>query len=270
MPQDVFKILRGLELNVVGPDPTTNKIEGYFISFRDISADDKLDVNNKYMVMPVVNKNSNTWYVIFTGKNKILTEPVLSDELKKSYEDAQSKLTNKDGNPTSHYEAYLYYQDEWNTKKMELNKAYADALTNPIKLQNWPIDEIPYQNNVDQVMDKWVTLGFKHEIENALDTLKAHGISTKPISSNDLKKACEDIESKLMDKDGNPTPHYQAYMKYKDEWKNKVNTNDADEAMDRWISLGFKEEIENALATLATLGTDPDIALVFINSGVRR
>ena len=101
-----------------------------------------------------------------------------------------------------------------------------------------------------------------------------------------------------MDKDGNPTPHYQAYMNYQDEYKSKMRSwqrayaaafsdpmklqhwplegrgyhDDADEAMDRWTGLGFKNEIENAIATLAAQGTDPAIALIsrskkrFVNS----
>ena len=113
-----------------------------------------------------------------------------------------------------------------------------------------------------------------------------------------MKKAYEQATAKLMDKDGNPTPHYQAYMNYQDEYKSKMRSwqrayaaafsdpmklqhwplegrgyhDDADEAMDRWTGLGFKNEIENAIATLAAQGTDPAIALIsrskkrFVNS----
>ena len=38
--------------------------------------------------------------------------------------------------------------------------------------------------------------------------------------------------------------------------------DDANEAWDRWTALGFKNEIENAIATLAAQGTDPAIALI--------
>lgn len=92
-----------------------------------------------------------------------------------SYENARAILMDKDGNPTPHYQAYMKYQDEYKGKVKALQEAYANALTDPMKLQNWPIEGVSYQNDVDKAIDRWVSLGFKEEIENALATLAAQG-----------------------------------------------------------------------------------------------
>jgi hypothetical protein len=271
MPQDSFKTLKDIELKDVDLDSNINKMnEGYFILFEDIASNNELNKNKKYTVIPVVNKICNEWYVIITGGNKESIEPTLNNDLKKTFEESQSKLTDKDGNPTPHYKAYMKYQEEWKNKVEALNKAHEDAFTNPIKLQQWPIESRLYQDDVDQAMNRWVALGFKQEIENAIDILAARGKTKTSILDNDLKKTYEDAQSMLIDKNGNPTPHYKAYMEYHEEWKNKVNSNDVDQAMDRWVTLGFKQEIENALATLAAQDTDPAIALIYITPDVQK
>jgi hypothetical protein len=98
---------------------------------------------------------------------------------KQALKDARAKLMDADGNPTPHYQAYLKYQDEYQSKVQALHKAYAAALTNPMKLQTWPIDGVSYQNDVDEAMQRWVSLGFKQEIENALTTLAAQGANSR-------------------------------------------------------------------------------------------
>ncbi len=239
--QDVFKILKDLELKAVGLDPATNKMqEGYFVAFRSVGlpihkedfdnpwsplgvnlakdipktdpvdpkdapktaaaqadenkiftaniahsqqsylntfllADDKLRMNNDYSVMPGSSKVSDSWYAIITGANGIPTESVINDSLKAAYDAATAKLMDKDGNPTLHYQAYMQHEDEWKSKVRTWHKAYADAFTNPMKLQNWPIDGTSYQDDADEAMDRWSGLGFKHEIENAIATLAAQG-----------------------------------------------------------------------------------------------
>lgn len=240
--QDVFKILKDLELKSVGLDPATNKMqEGYFVAFRSVGlpihkedfnnpwsplgvnlakdipktdpvdpkdapktaasqidenkiftaniaksqqsylntfllTDDKLRMNNDYSVMPGSSKVSDSWYAIITGANGIPTESVINDSLKAAYDAATAKLMDKDGNPTPHYQAYMQFEDEWKSKVRAWHKAYADAFTNPMKLQNWPIDGTSYQDDADEAMDRWSGLGFKQEIENAIATLAAQGV----------------------------------------------------------------------------------------------
>ena len=103
------------------------------------------------------------------------------------YADALAKVVDTDGNPTSHYRAYLQYQEVWNEKVEARQKAYLSANGDPMKLQFWPIEGIKYQDEVDQAFDRWTALGYKQEIENAIDVLKAHGTDPANIGGR-LKK----------------------------------------------------------------------------------
>jgi hypothetical protein len=246
MANDVFKILKDLELKAVGLDESTQKVqEGYFISFRSVGlpihkddfanpwsplgvnlakdlppgqagadgkdpkdapktasgqidenkvfaaniaksqqsylnafllTDDKLRMNNQYTVMPGSSKVSDSWYAIITGANGIPTDSVLSNAMKQAYQAAAAKLMDKDGNPTPHYEAYMRYEAEYKSKVKAWNRAYASAYTDPMRLQNWPIDGRAYHDDADEAMDNWVGLGFKQEIETAIATLAAQGV----------------------------------------------------------------------------------------------
>ncbi len=243
MAQDVFKILKDLEARAVGLDPTTvppKMQEGYFVAFRSVGlpihqddfanpwsplgvnlekdipksdpadpkdapktgsgqldenkifaakiarsqqsylntfllTDDKLQMNNQYAVVPGSSKVSDSWYAIITGANGIPTDSVLSDAMKKAYDDATAKLMDKDGNPTPHYLAYMQYESEYKDKVRVWHKAYASVFSDPMKLQSWPIDGISYHDDADEAMNRWVGLGFKEEIENALNILAAQG-----------------------------------------------------------------------------------------------
>ena len=238
---DVFKILKDLELKAVGLDPETNKLqEGYFVSFRNVGlpiyaedfenpwsplgvnlaknvpqskpadpatapktasaqtdeskvyaaniaksqqaylntfllTDDKLRLSNQYSVMPGSSKVSDSWYAVITGANGIPVESVPKPELQAAYEKARAKLMDAEGNPTAKYQAYLQYEDQYKDKLKAWRRAYAAAFTDPMKLQNWPIEGTVYHDEADEAMDRWVGLGFKEEIENAFDTLGAQG-----------------------------------------------------------------------------------------------
>jgi hypothetical protein len=238
---DVFKILKDLELKCVGLDPQTNKMqEGYFISFRSVGlpihkedfdnpwsplgvnlqkdipktdpsdpanapktgsdkidentvyvaniaksmqsylnafllADNQLRMNSEYAVMPNASKVSDAWWAIITGANGIPTESVPNPDLQKALDAAQAKLQDKDGNVTPHYQAYMQFEDEYKSKVKAWHRAFAAAFTDPVKLQNWPIDGTSYEDDANEAMDRWVGLGFKLEIENALATLEAQG-----------------------------------------------------------------------------------------------
>jgi hypothetical protein len=238
---DVFKILKDLELRSVGLDPQTNTMqEGYYVAFRSVGlpihkddfdnpwsplglnlqknipptdptdpkdapktasaqmdenrifaaniaksmqsylntfllTDDKLRMNNQYSVMPGSSKVSDSWWAIITGANGIPTNSVINPALQKAYDDAQAKLIDQDGNPTPHYQAYMEREDDYKSKVRAWHKAYAAAFSDPMKLQNWPIDGVLYQDDADEAMDRWVSFGHKQEIENAIATLAAQG-----------------------------------------------------------------------------------------------
>jgi hypothetical protein len=95
--------------------------------------------------------------------------------MKQAYEDAQAKLMDKNGNPTPHYQAYLEYEEKYKDKVKVRDEAYASALTDPMKLQMWPVEGVMYHDDVEKAMDQWVSFGHKEEIENALATLAAQG-----------------------------------------------------------------------------------------------
>lgn len=238
---DVFKILKDLELKAVGLDPETNKMqEGYFVSFRSVGlpihkddfknpfsplgshlaaaippsepadpaaapttasgqmdenkiavanvaksmktylntfllTDDQLVMNNQYAVMPSAAKISDAWYAIITGANGIPTQSDLSPELKQAYERAQAKLVDENEDATRHYEKYMEYEEEYREKVRAWHKAYADAFTDPMKLSQWPVTGVAYHDEADEAFDRWVALGHKEEIENALAILAAQG-----------------------------------------------------------------------------------------------
>jgi hypothetical protein len=104
--------------------------------------DSKLQMNNQYSVMPGSGKISDSWFAIIRGANAIPLTTELSDAMKQAYADAAAKLQDKDGNVTSHYQAYMQYEDAYRSKVKARNKAYAAAFTDPMKLQQWPTDGV--------------------------------------------------------------------------------------------------------------------------------
>lgn len=138
--------------------------------------DDKLQMNSDYSVIPSSSKVSDSWYAIITGANGIPPKSELSEEMKAAYEKAAAKLMDKDGNATPKYEAYLRYQDEYKSKVRAWTRAYASAFTDPMRLQNWPIEGKLYHEEADEALDRWTGLGHKQEIETAVATLAAQGI----------------------------------------------------------------------------------------------
>jgi hypothetical protein len=109
------------------------------------------------------------------GANGIPSNLELNADMKAAYDKATSLLMDKDGNPTAHYELYMKYEDEYNSKVKSKNKAYASAFTDTAKLQMWPIEGKTYQDDVDEAWDRWTSFGFKEEVENAIATLAAQG-----------------------------------------------------------------------------------------------
>jgi len=99
----------------------------------------------------------------------------LNEAMKQSYVDATAQLMDKDGNVTTHYQAYMQYEDAYKSKVKARNKAYSAAFTDLMKLQAWPQDGVPFQDDVDEAWDRWMGLGFKIEIEKAISTLAAQG-----------------------------------------------------------------------------------------------
>ena len=93
--------------------------------------------------------------------------------LEEIYEKAKATLIDKAGNPTPAYQAYMKYEDEWRKKITAYDTEYASALANPLKLQQWPNQGKLYQHEAEEASNRWIALGFKNEIENAVTILAA-------------------------------------------------------------------------------------------------
>jgi hypothetical protein len=257
---DVFKILKDLELKAVGLDPQTNKMqEGYFAAFRMIG-------------LPIRKDDfDNPWSPLGGNLEKDVPVPEPSDPANATKETASSTLS----------EDAIFSSKIAKSQQSYLNTFL--LLDDKLRLNN----QYSVMPGSSKVSDSWWAI-----------ITGANGIPTDSILNESMRAAYEEARAKLMDKDDNPTPDYEKYMEYEEKWKDKVRAwhkayaavatdpmkrqnwpidgtlyqDDADEAMDQWVSFGHKEEIENAIATLAAQGTDPAIALIarckkrFINS----
>ena len=132
----------GLDPNTILAAKVGVSQQSYLNTF--LLTDDKLRMNSQYAVMPSSSKVSDTWYAVITGANGIPTDSKLSPALQKAYDAATAKLMDHDGNPTPHYQAYMNYQDDYNSKVRAWQRAYANAFSDPMKLQQWPLQpELP-------------------------------------------------------------------------------------------------------------------------------
>ena len=85
---------------------------------------------------------------------------------------ARSLLRDAHGNPTLEYTAYLRHQSEYNEKIHSYNAAQQSARASPLQLQRWPIVGKEYSDAVNDALRKWIALGYKQEVENALNVLQ--------------------------------------------------------------------------------------------------
>lgn len=106
--------------------------------------------------------------------------------------------------------------------------------------------------------------------------------------NGDIKKAVEKSKSIMQTPEGDSTPHFDKYLQYRDEYQEAVQNrdrqygnafsdpmklqmwpiqgktyqDDVNFAWDKWQALGFKQEIEEAMAVLSSQGIDPAILLI--------
>ena len=138
--------------------------------------DNKLAMNHDYQVMPNSSKVNDSWYAIINGANAVVSNLEVSDEIKKSVEDAKAVLTDKDGNSTPKFEQYVRYRDEYNSKVKAYQRAYAGAMSDPMQFQMFPIVGKLFQDDITFALETWTGMGNKHEIDLAMKTLQAQGI----------------------------------------------------------------------------------------------
>lgn len=250
---DVFKILKDLEAKAVGLNPSDDKMpEGFFTSFRSVG-------------LPIHKDDfDNPWDPFGGNLAKVLEKPVpqtppadpatASKTASAGLDPKQIAAAGVGRSMKTYLNTFLLTDD-----KLQLNNDYA------------------VMPGSSKVSDSWWAV-----------ITGANGVPTESTLSPELQKAYDAAQAVLADKDDNPTPHYQAYMDKEDEYKDKVKAynraygaaftdpvklqnwprdgvlyqQDVDEAWDRWVALGHKEEIDKAIATLAAQGTDPAIALI--------
>jgi hypothetical protein len=138
--------------------------------------DSKITLDLNFRAMPQCGKVNDAWFAIINGANGIPSDMELNDEMKKAIADATAVLMDKDGNPTPHYDAYLRQEDDYRSKVKARNHEYANAASDPMKLQMWPMNGKLFQDEIDEAFAKWQGFGFKVEIDKAMDTLAAQGI----------------------------------------------------------------------------------------------
>jgi hypothetical protein len=91
-----------------------------------------------------------------------------------AYRSARGKLVGEDAQPTPKYRAYLRFREAYEEKVRLRDEARSAARRDARALQAWPIDARRYADEVDAAMDRWLTLGFKAEVESALAVVRQH------------------------------------------------------------------------------------------------
>ncbi|PZP43673.1 MAG: hypothetical protein DI598_15530 [Pseudopedobacter saltans] len=138
--------------------------------------DNKLVMSSDYLVAPGTSKVNDTWYAIINGANGIAPDLELNASMKAAVAKANAVMVDSEGNSTVKFEKYLQSRDEYQEAVRTRDKQYANALSDPMKLQMWPIQGKGYQDDVDFAWDKWQSFGFKQEIESAIAVLSSQGI----------------------------------------------------------------------------------------------
>ena len=89
--------------------------------------------------------------------------------------EAKKLLILDDGSPSPQYEAYLRFANLTTEKERAMNEAKLRASKDPMMMHNWPISGKMFNDELQQAKDQWIVLGYKKEIEQAINVLKAAG-----------------------------------------------------------------------------------------------
>lgn len=256
MPQDVFKILKDLEYKAAGVDPKTQKIqEGHFVSFRNIG-------------LPIREEDyRNPWTPAGAEMKKIISDA-------KAASTPPGAGATPDGTGVVTPPGDIAALQAAGIGESIMNFASTFYLTD---------DKLSLSNNYDPQN----TAGKVHEAYYAIIN-GAHAIPPKTQVNDSIRKALEESQAKLVDKDGFPTPLYSAYNTYHDAYYDKVKSlnrnygdamsdpvalhqwpivgkvyqDDVNKAWNEWISFGHKLEVETAMNLLAAQGQDPAVLLI--------
>ncbi|RZN82244.1 MAG: hypothetical protein EVB11_09090 [Winogradskyella sp.] len=138
--------------------------------------DSKLVMDNKFRVAPGTSKLNDTWFAIINGANGIAPDMELNDEMKEAVEEAKAVLMTPEGDSTRKFDRYEEYREEYLDTVRARDRQFANAMSDPMKLQLWPVQGKTYQDDVDFAWDKWQSRGHKQEIDAATAILSSQGI----------------------------------------------------------------------------------------------
>ena len=174
---------RTSRLKSVGLDPNTNTMQsGYFVAFRDVG-------------LPIHKEDfDNPWSPLGANLDQNIPDTPPADP-------ATAPKTGSTGlDPNVKFAA--------NIAKSQQSYLNTFMLTDDKLRMNNQYSVMPSSSKIS---DSWWAI-----------ITGANGIPTDSQISDALKAAYEAAKAKLMDADGNPTPHYQKYMEYEDDYKSKV------------------------------------------------
>ncbi|MGZ3754664.1 MAG: hypothetical protein ACXVAY_15500 [Mucilaginibacter sp.] len=250
---DVNKILEDLKNKAAGIDPKTNKMpQGYFVSFRPIG-------------LPIdPNDYSNPWSPTGSELNQATTSAM-------NQQSASSAGMPAGAAPTVDINSLIAAK----VGQSELNYFQTFNLTDAKLTMDEKYSVMP---DAGHVSDAWFAI-----INGAQEV--ASNMQLNQAMQNSIKAA----QAVLIDpKTGNPTDHYNKYLNYQKAYFNavqnlngqyanaisdpngmamwpitgKIPQEQVNSAMENWVGLGYKVEIETAQDTLNAQGMDPAIALI--------
>jgi hypothetical protein len=257
---DVMKVLQDLEYRAAGVNPETQKMnEGFFVSFRPIG-------------LPIPEEDyKNPWTP--SGSN-------LKEHLDEKRKDNQSVFASEPKDPATiqAISASKQLDDaQWLSANVGADMesfVHTFQLTDKKLAMNSQYQVAPGDGNIN---DAWFA------IING-----ANSIPPELELNGDIKKAVEKSKSIMQTPEGDSTPHFDKYLQYRDEYQEAVQNrdrqygnafsdpmklqmwpiqgktyqDDVNFAWDKWQALGFKQEIEEAMAVLSSQGIDPAILLI--------
>lgn len=250
---DVYKILEDLKNKAAGIDPKTNKMpQGYFVSFRPIG-------------LPIDPSDyQNAWTPTGSELNQATTSAM-------NQQSASSAGMPAGAAPAVDINSLIAAK----VGQSEMNYFQTFNLTDAKLTMNEQYSVMP---DAGHVSDAWFAI-----INGAQEV--ASNMQLNQEMQNSVKAA----QAVLIDPTtGNPTDHYNKYLNYQQTYYNAVQNLDGqyanaisdpngmamwpitgkipqeqvNSAMENWVGLGYKTEIETAQDTLNAQGMDPAIALI--------
>jgi len=250
---DVNKLLQDLKNKAAGVDPNTNKMpEGYFVSFRPIGLPlDPADYQNPWSPTGSELNQATT-----SAMNQQASSGATMPAGAAPAVDINQLIAAKVGQSELNY----FQTFELTDAKLRMDEQYS------------------VMPDAGHVSDAWFAI-----INGAQE------VASNMTLNASVEASIKAAQAVLIDPaTGNPTPHYTQYLDYQQKYFNavqslngqyanaiadpngmamwpitgKIPQEQVNTAMENWVGLGYKTEIETAQDTLNAQGMDPAIALI--------